>query len=138
MEDFTTDKMPAVLRIHGENIDQVNFQTNVAGTTFAKDADRVLRFLKEKVPVSDIRIRLRRERENPYDPLAVSVGVSVKGAKKFIKIGYIPREVNAVLSYAIDHSETYAIQIHDVSLFGGDELKPNIGLFFRYNIFKVF
>lgn len=139
MEEITKEEdLPAILRIHGDNIDQVNFQTNVVGTTFSKNGSDVLSFLKSKVPVSDIKIKLVHEKENEYDPKAVAVGVSVRGAKKYIKIGYVPRDRNTVLCYAIDHPETYQVVVRDVSLFGGDELRPNIGLFFRYNILKVF
>lgn len=128
------EKIPQALKIHGDNIGDVVFHTNVAGTTFVKDSDKILNFLKSKVPEQDIRLRLEREPENEYDSNAVRVEVSVIGAKKFCKIGYIPKEVNEVVSYALKHDEEYFLKVGNIRLFGGDTYRPNIGIFFDYVI----
>ena len=86
--------IPQALKIHGDNIGNVVFHTNVAGTTFVKDSDKILEFLKFKVSEKDIRIKLEREPDNQYDSNAVRVEVSVVGAKKFFKIGYIPKALS--------------------------------------------
>lgn len=126
--------IPLALKIHGDNINDVVFHTNVAGTTFVENSDKILEFLKSKVPERDIRIRLKREPENQYDDKAVRVEISVIGAKKFFKIGYIPRDKNDVIDYVLKHEDDYFLRVYNIKLFGGDTFKPNIGVFFDYTI----
>lgn len=129
--------MPVILKIHGDDIGEVNFSSHVVGTTFVKNSDRLLRFLRDNVPPSEIRLNLVREPDNESDPNAVMVNVSVRGSSKSKKIGYIPKDRAAILSYALLNPSDYKVIVHDIHIFGGDSDKPNIGLFFDYNIFKI-
>ena len=131
---FVMGVIPQALKIHGDNIGNVVFHTNVAGTTFVKDSDKILEFLKFKVSEKDIRIRLEREPDNQYDSNAVRVEVSVVGAKKFFKIGYIPKDKNEIVSYVLEHEDEYFLKIQNIRLFGGDEMRPNIGVYFDYMV----
>jgi hypothetical protein len=128
------NNIPAILKIHGDKIGEVNFQSNVAGTTFIKNSASLLQFLKNKVPISEVILLLFREPENQYDKNAVRVEVTLKGSKRSGKIGYIPKDVAPLLSYVLLYPEKYIVNIHDIHFAGGDELKPNIGIFFEYNI----
>lgn len=134
MQDYTEAKR--ILNIHKDDIDNVVFTTNVAGTTFVENSCEILRFLKEKVSKNNILLNLVREPENPYDENAVRVEISVKGAKKFVKIGYVPKDKAELLSYVLQDSSGYHVRVQDISLFGGEGSKPNIGIFFDYFICK--
>ena len=125
---------PALIKIHGDNIGDVNFSSNVAGTTFIKNSESLLRFLKDKVPVSNIILRFVREPENEYDENAVRVEVSLKGSKRYGKIGYVPKDRAPLLSYVLSYPNKYSVRIHNINLIGGDDGRQNIGVFFDYNI----
>lgn len=129
--------VPRIIKEMGRNISEVNFSTNVAGTTFVKDSDVVMSLLQRKVPVAYRRVFLERERDNEYDENAVKVLVSVKGATKKFKIGYIPRDRNGVLSYVLDNQDKYRVFTSNVNIVGGTEDKPNFGIFFDYKIVKI-
>lgn len=128
--------VPSMLKIHGDNISEVNFSTHVAGTTFVKNSASFLKFLKAKVPVSYIELSLLREPSNAADPNAVMVIISMKGSSVHKKIGYVPADRAELLSYVLAHDTEYCVDIHDVSLHGGERDKPNIGIFFSYTILK--
>lgn len=129
--------IPSMLKIHGDKIREVCFSTHVAGTTFVKNSDSFLRFLKDKVPVSLIELYLEREPTNKADPNAVKVMISMKGSNKHRKIGYVPADRAELLSYVLDHKQEYRVFIYDISLHGGEKDKPNIGIFFSYTIDKI-
>ena len=130
-------EMPTFLKLHEKDIGEVNFSSNVAGTTFIKNSDEFLRFLQKNVPVTDIRLLLFREPENEYDSNAVRVEISVKGSSKHKKIGYIPKDRAPLLSYVLMYPNKYSVNIFDIALVGGDEVRTNIGIFFNYNILNI-
>lgn len=126
-------RMPMILRQYGEAIDTVNFQTNVAGITFAENSNEILKLLKEKVQKENIRLRLTKEEFNEFDSNAVRVDISIVGSKRFYKIGYIPRDKNELLSYVLSFPEKYNVFISNVNVVGGDYGK-NYGVYFNYNV----
>lgn len=134
MDNSISSDLPFLLKVHGNNIGEVNFSSNVAGTTFVKNSDKLLRFLKDRVPMSSIILKFFREPENEYDYNAVRVEVSIKGSSKSGKIGYVPKDRAPLVSYVLEHPERYYMNVHNIAFVGGDEEKPNIGVFFEYNI----
>lgn len=134
MDNSISSDLPFLLKIHGDNIGEVNFSSNVAGTTFVKNSEKLLRFLKERVPMSNIILKFFREPDNEYDSNAVRVEVSIQGSSKSGKIGYVPKDRAPLVSYVLAHPEKYSMNVHNVVLVGGDREKPNIGVFFEYNI----
>ena len=130
-------KKPKFLELHEDELDDIIFQTNTAGVTFAENADKILEFLKDKVNPDDIIIRLVREPKNPYDENAVRVEVSVKGAKNYHKIGYIPRDKNSTVSYALLNRALYSVTTFQPVVVGGTEDKENLGFYFKYKIRRM-
>ena len=127
-------EMPTFLKIHEKDIDEINFSSNVAGTTFIKNSQEFFRFLQERVPTDSLRLLLFREPENEYDNNAVRVEISIKGSDKHKKIGYIPRDRAQLLSYVLSEPSRYRVDIYNIALVGGDEIRENIGIFFDYHI----
>lgn len=136
-KEIKDEEIPVFFKIHKDNLHEVVMRTNVVGTTFIKDSDKVLRFLQTRVPKDCIIVKLDREPENLYDSKAVSVNVTVHGAKKTFKLGYISRDKNDALSYALDHEKKYYVNIFDIFFSGGDSVRENIGMFFSYAIRKL-
>lgn len=130
-------KKPKFLELHENELDDIIFQTNTAGVTFAENADKILEFLKDKVSPDDIIIRLVREPKNPYDENAVRVEVSVRGAKSYHKIGYIPRDKNSTVSYALLNQALYSVNTFQPMVVGGTEDKENLGFYFKYSIRRM-
>ena len=130
-------KKPKFLEMHEDDLEDIVFQTNTAGVTFAKNSNKILEFFRDKVEDSDnILIRLVREPENEYDSNAVRVDVSVKGAKNFYKIGYIPRDKNSTVSYALLNQALYSVTTFQPTVVGGTEEKENLGFYFKYRIVR--
>lgn len=132
MTDFTNE----IKFLDTHDVDLLTFSTNVAGTTFIKNSSKVLDFLKNKVSPSNIILKLIREPENEFDEYAVRVDVSVIGAKTYTKLGYVPKDKARLLSYVLLNHLDYGVDISNISVVGGDYLRPNIGVFFDYKIHK--
>ena len=128
---------PMFLKLHEDDLEDIVFQTNTAGVTFAKNADKILEFLRDKVSPDDIFVRLVREPENEYDSNAVRVEVSVRGAKNYHKVGYIPKDKNSTVSYALLNQALYSVITFQPVVVGGMEGKENLGLYFKYRIQRV-
>lgn len=128
---------PMFLKLHEDDLEDIVFQTNTAGVTFSKNADKVLEFLRDRVSTDDILIRLVREPKNQYDENAVRVEVSVKGAKSYHKIGYIPKDKNSTVSYALLNQALYSVTTFQPVVVGGTEDKENLGFYFKYKIRRM-
>lgn len=125
------------LKLHENDIGDIRFSSNVAGTTFINNSQEFLGFLQQKVPRNCLRLLLFREPENEHDPNAVRVEVSIKGSDKHKKIGYIPKDSAVLLSYVLAFPEKYRVVTYNIDLIGGDEVRSNIGVFFDYSILNV-
>ena len=127
---------PAILKLHEDHIDEVNFSSRVAGSTLYPHAQEILRLLK-RVPSKNIILRFVREPDNEFDPNAVAIYVSIKDAHNEYKIGHFPKDGAPLISYVLSHSKEYQIIIRSISLSGGDEQRDLVGMFFDFNIYKV-
>lgn len=127
-------EIPYLYQVHGSKIGEVVFSTNVAGTTFVPYSAELLKTLKTSVPRDKVVLFLNREPENPYDPNAVRVDISVQGSRRSHKIGYIPKDMAPFVGYALQHSERYRLDVLNINFFGGEAGKENIGVFFEYRI----
>lgn len=130
------NKIPSILKLHGDNIKDVQFSSRLVGSTFYPKAQEALSFLRS-VKQEDIIVKFEREPDNPFDHNAVAINVSVKGAKKFIKVGHFPKEGAELLSYVLLHDKEYKIILSNLSFHGGDGDKRMIGMFFDFNIIKI-
>ena len=128
---------PMFLKLHEDDLEDIVFQTNTAGVTFAKNADKILEFLRDRVNPDDILVRLVREPKNEYDSNAVRVEVSVRGAKSYHKVGYVPKDKNSTVSYALLNQALYSVTTFQPVVVGGTEDKENLGLYFKYRIQRV-
>ena len=136
MKEVYTDEMPAILKLHGNDIDNVEFTSHVVGSTFYPHAQEIISLLR-KVPQEFIILKFIREPDNEYDPYAVAIYVTLKNSKKEYKIGHIPREGAPVLSYVLLHNTDYGVRVKNIHVAGGDEQRENVGLFFDFNIYKI-
>ena len=130
------NKIPSILKLHGDNIKDVQFSSRLVGSTFYPKAQEVLCFLKG-VKSEDIILSFEREPDNPYDSNAVAINVSVNGAKKSVKVGHFPKEGAELLSYVLLHDKEYSVKVKNISLCGGEEDKKLVGMFFDFNIVKI-
>lgn len=107
------------------------FETRVAGTTFRDNAQNILRFLSTNVSPDDIVIDLEREPDNPYDPNAIKVILSVTWSKKRYHIGYIPKNLAAFFVEMM--SKGIEIRVLRAIVVGGFEESANYGLRLIYD-----
>ena len=94
-------------------------EIHVAGTTHVP-----IREIEITLTVGDSLV-LRRERENPYDPLAILV-LTGKGEK----LGYVPRDRNEILARLMDAGK-FLIARLESKKWQGDWLRVDTRLFLR-------
>ena len=90
--------------------------------------------LKKSVNPKDILLRFEREPDNEFDCNAVIVYISIVGKKNYIRVGYVSRDLSEFFSYVLLNSDIYDLCVYDIVLLGGTKDKPNVGLFFRFNV----
>jgi len=76
----------------------------VAGTTFCKEMDEIYPLL-----LPDTKLKMVRHPKNEYDELAIGVYYND------VRIGWIPREMNEVISRLMDAGKAFFCRITDVS-----------------------
>lgn len=76
----------------------------VAGTTFCKEMDEIYPSL-----LPDTKLKMVRHPKNEYDELAIGVYYND------VRIGWIPREMNEVISRLMDAGKAFFCRITDVS-----------------------
>jgi len=69
----------------------------VKGTSFGKSQE-ALRRLAANYNLADVRAVLVPEPSNPADPAAIAVLVGVNNGKGLFRLGYVPRNMTAVVS----------------------------------------
>lgn len=80
----------------------------VAGVTFGKRQD-ILAAVDGRPAV----VKVKRESDNLFDPNAVSVWVFAEGTRGYYKIGYLPKNVAALIAPIMDKgAEIKADQFH--------------------------
>lgn len=90
-----------------------SYYTKLVGTSF-DDRPKAIASMAAKNE-----LRLRREKDNPYDPRAVAADAMIKG--KWLPIGYISKESNEDLAKWLDNGGEVEINLEDIT--GGDEGK---------------
>jgi hypothetical protein len=141
MSTNTKDKIPSILKLYGDNIGNINFSTKVVGTTFIRDNNRVLKYLRDNISKDRVFLSLVQEPDNPYDSNAVRVEFCLSDVTHTCfsnskKLGYIPRNSTEIINYVLNNSRDYSIDIYDMSVVGGTFNKPNFGMYFSYHIFR--
>lgn len=136
MKEQYIDEMPAILKLHGNEIGDVEFTSHVVGSTFYPNAQEIISLLK-KVPQDMIILKFVREPDNEYDCYAVAIYVTLKNSKKEYKIGHVPRDGAPIMSYVLLHNTDYNVVVKNIHIAGGEKGKDNVGLFFDFNIYKI-
>ena len=130
------EQLPDILKIHKDNIGEVQFSSRVAGTTFHPPAQEVLRVLKRVNP-NQIILRFEPEPTNEVDPYAVAIYVTIQGATREQKLGYFPQSGSQLISYVLTHTDEYNLIISNIHIAGGTEDKEMLGLFYDFRIIKL-
>ena len=77
----------------------------VAGTTHCPEIDKVFPHLEK-----DLVLRMQRQPDNKYDENAIAIYYEK------IRIGYVPRELNLIISRLMDAGKAFFCRIEDVEL----------------------
>jgi hypothetical protein len=77
----------------------------VAGTTHCPEIDKVFPHLEK-----DLVLRMQRQPDNKYDENAIAIFYEK------IRIGYVPRELNLIISRLMDAGKAFFCRIEDVEL----------------------
>jgi len=86
-------------------------ETKVAGVTFG-NRQKAIEHLSRYNP-QEIRISLRRERENAYDVNAIAVYASVEG-KGAYQMGYLPKALAAFIAPLMDTGKQVSALVQEV------------------------
>ena len=127
------EKLPKILELHKDDLEDTNFDMRVAGTTFVENHEEILGLLKS-VPQEKLNLVFSREPENEYDSNAVRVSIKVEGFEKSRFVGYIPKTHSEMVSYVLSHRDEYRLLVTRPVLCGGVEGKENVGIFFNMKI----
>lgn len=103
--------------------DTAIYHSKLVGVTF-EGRQEVIATLRGKEP-----LRVRREKDNQYDPKAVAVDVYKND--EWLPIGYIAKDKNADISRSLDAGETAYIQISDITGGGDKSFGVNISLEYK-------
>ncbi len=104
-------------------------EIKAAGVTAGKRQE-ALKHLKN-YKKEDIRLTLRRERDNPFDKNAVSIIVSVRYRGNY-RVGYLPKALSVFIAPLIDAGKEVISIFKEVR--GGQELYLNYGLSLQLNV----
>ena len=137
----TKDKVPSIIKFYGDDIGTVNFSTKVAGVSFIRNNNKVLKYLRDRISKDRIFLSLVQEPDNPYDENAIRVEFCLSDITHTCfsnskKLGYIPRENTEIINYVLNNPRDYSIDIYDMSVVGGTPSKPNLGMYLSYHIFR--
>lgn len=104
--------------------DTAIYHSKLVGVTF-EGRQEVIATLRGKEP-----LRVRREKDNQYDPKAVAVDVYKND--EWLPIGYIAKDKNADISRSLDAGETAYIQISDIT--GGGDRSYGVNISLEYKL----
>lgn len=104
--------------------DTAIYHSKLVGVTF-EGRQKVIATLRGKEP-----LRVRREKDNQYDPKAVAVDVYKND--EWLPIGYIAKDKNADISRSLDAGETAYIQISDIT--GGGDRNYGVNISLEYKL----
>ena len=131
-----SDEKPAILKLHDDHIQDIQFSSHVVGSTFYPHAQEIIKLLK-RVPSNQIILRFKPEPDNEFDPYAVAIFVSIQNAKKEYMIGHFPKEGSSLIFYVLTHDKDYQMKVTNIYASGGDKQRDLCGLFFDFNIYKL-
>ena len=100
-----------------------DIDTKVKGVTVGRRQEAIAHL--RRYAAADISVTLERESSNAADINAVSVVVNVKGKGSY-QIGYLPRQLAAIVAPLMDAHKTVTAAFQEVR--GGERAKPNYGL----------
>ena len=102
----------------------LTYHSKLVGVTFEGRQD-VIKSLRGKEP-----LRVRREKDNKYDPRAVAVDVYKDD--EWIPIGYIAKDKNKDISETLDAGNTVYISIGDIT--GGGDRSYGVNISLEYKL----
>lgn len=102
----------------------LTYHSKLVGVTFEGRQD-VIKSLRGKEP-----LRVRREKDNKYDPRAVAVDVYKND--EWIPIGYIAKDKNKDISETLDAGNTVYISIGDIT--GGGDRSYGVNISLEYKL----
>lgn len=102
----------------------LTYHSKLVGVTFEGRQD-VIKSLRGKEP-----LRVRREKDNKYDPRAVAVDVYKDD--EWIPIGYIAKDKNKDISETLDAGNTVYISISDIT--GGGDMSYGVNISLEYKL----
>lgn len=78
----------------------MKFETKVVGVTYAENGQAILQYMDEKADKAKVRVVLKREPSNSYDPNAIQVFIVYNNREA--RIGYINKKLAEVLAKVMD------------------------------------
>lgn len=102
----------------------LTYHSKLVGVTFEGRQD-VIKSLRGKEP-----LRVRREKDNKYDPRAVAVDVYKDD--EWLPIGYIAKDKNKDISETLDAGNTVYISISDIT--GGGDMSYGVNISLEYKL----
>lgn len=102
----------------------LTYHSKLVGVTFEGRQD-IIKSLRGKEP-----LRVRREKDNKYDPRAVAVDVYKND--EWLPIGYIAKDKNKDISETLDAGNTVYISIGDIT--GGDDKSYGVNISLEYKL----
>lgn len=136
MENTNIDE-PIILKIHKNHIEDVEFQTRLAGSTFYDNAQELLKALKNSSVTQAIRLNFVCEPNNPEDKYAVQIYLSLLNYSQTYLIGHVPKDCSHLIFYVLKHPNLYDLSVYNIRILGCTPDKENAGLFFNFKITPI-
>ncbi len=132
-----SEEEPLLLKIHKNHIEDVEFQTRIAGSTFYENAQDLLKALKKSSVTQAIKLNFVREPNNLEDRYAVQVYLSLLNYSQIYLIGHVPRDCSHLIFYVLEHPNLYDFRVYNIRILGCTPEKENAGLFFNFKIYTI-